>query len=632
MPTPLSVIILTYNEETSIAGAIESVLWADEVLIVDSHSTDATLEIARSYNIRVEQHAFENYSKQRNWAIGQATHDWIFMLDADERVSAASQAEIVSLLQSAPAHPAYQLKRHNYLMGKRIRYSGWQNDWVSRLFDRRRADYGSKPVHEKLVVNGKTGSLKQPLLHFTYKSLESFLDKHNNYSKASARDLAAAGKSINYYHLIIKPAFRFFRSYIIKMGFLDGKEGLFIACLNGWNVYMRSTIAWRLQKEGQLNRPMKILHLSSETSWRGGEQQIAYLIEELRALGVENVVACQKGSPFETYCQKKNIPYISLSFRNSFDFTTALAVKQLCSRERADLVHIHSSKSHGIAILADMMGNKVPLILSRRVDFPPKSNAFTSHKYNYPRIRRILCVSEAIRQVMLPHITEKEKLHTVYSGIDLQKFSAPQPGAYLRTQYGISSQLLLVGNISAIAPHKDYFTFVNTAAELLKRKLPLKFFIIGTGPEEAAIKKYVADKGLQEHIYFPGFLSNIQQVLPELDVFLMTSETEGLGTTLLDAFAAGVPVVATRAGGIPEIVRHEQTGLTAAVKDVQGLANAVEQLVKQEGYRKQLSEQAHAFVKSFDKKQTALQTLQHYKQVLEEKKQLQLQMEPLPLP
>ncbi|AHM60220.1 glycosyltransferase [Flammeovirgaceae bacterium 311] len=607
-------------------------MWADEVLVVDSYSTDATIEIAQSYNIRVVQHKFENYSKQRNWAIRQATHDWIFMLDADERVSPALKEEILSLLQTAPSCPAYEIKRHNYLMGKRIRYSGWQNDWVSRLFNRRQADYGNKPVHEKLVVNGKTGSLKQPLLHYTYKSLESFLDKHNNYSRASAKDLAADGKNINYYHLMIKPAFRFFRSYILKLGLLDGKEGLFIACLNGWNVYMRHTIAWRLQKEKQSNQPLKVLHLSSETSWRGGEQQIAYLIEELSALGVDNIVACQKGSPFEAYCQKKGIPYISLSFRNSFDLTTSLGVKQLCSREKADLVHIHSSKSHGVAILADMMGNKLPLILSRRVDFPPKSNVFTSQKYNYPRIRRILCVSEAIRQVMLPHIVEKEKVHTVYSGIDLKKFDSPQPANYLRTQFEISRQQLLVGNISAIAPHKDYYTFVDTAEELLRRKLPLKFLIIGKGPEEAAIKAYVQNKGLQEQIYFPGFLNNIQQILPELDIFLMTSETEGLGTTLLDAFAAKVPVVATRAGGIPEIVRHEQTGLTAAVKDVQGLANAVELLVKQEEYRKQLSEQAYSFVKSFDKKQTALQTLQHYQQVLEEKRQLQLQLHSLPMP
>jgi glycosyltransferase involved in cell wall biosynthesis len=621
MPTPLSVVILTYNEESSIASAIESVLWADEVLIVDSYSSDNTLKIAGSYNLRILQHKFENYSKQRNWAIQQAKYDWIFMLDADERVSLALQQEIVSLLTATPALPAYEIKRHNYLMGKRIRYSGWQNDWVTRLFDRRRADYGKKSVHEALIVGGKTGVLQHPMAHFTYKNLESFLDKHQAYSKASAADLAAQGINITYYHLLVKPAFRFFRSYILKLGFLDGKEGLFIASLYGWNVYLRYIKAWRLKKGEGSNKVLKVLHLSSETSWRGGEQQIAYLIEELSALGVENIVACQKGSPFEAYCRERGIPYFSLSFRNSFDLKTASSVKQICSRENADLVHIHSSKSHGVAMMADLMGNKLPLILSRRVDFPPKSNVFTSRKYNYPRIRRILCVSEAIRQVMLPHIEEKEKLYTVYSGIDLQKFSREQSTDFLRTQWGIPRSQLLVGNISAIAPHKDYFTFVDTAQELLKRKLPLSFFIIGSGPEERTIKAYVEEKGLQEHIFFPGFLNNIPQILPELDIFLMTSETEGLGTTLLDAFAAKVPVVATRAGGIPEIVRYEQTGLTAAVKDVQGLANAVERLAMNEAYRKQLSEQAYDFVKSFDKKQTALQTLAHYQQVLEEEKQ-----------
>ncbi|WP_224995910.1 glycosyltransferase [Cesiribacter sp. SM1] len=619
MSIPLSVVILTYNEASSVAEAIESVLWADEVLIVDSYSNDNTLDIASEYNVRILQHKFENYSKQRNWAIEQAKHNWIFMLDADERICSSLKEEMVSLLQTSPPFPAYQVKRHNYLMGKRIRYSGWQNDWVTRLFDRRRAGYGKKAVHESLLVEGKTGNLKNPMSHYTYKNLETFLEKHNEYSKASAEDLAARGIRVTYYHMLVKPAFRFFRSYILKLGFLDGKEGLFIASLYGWHVYLRYVKAWRLRRREYENRPLKVLHLSSETSWRGGEQQIAYLIEELAALGVENIVACQKGSPFEAYCRDKGIKYFSLSFRNSLDLKTALSVKQICRSEHVDLVHIHSSKSHGIAIMADIIGNDLQLILSRRVDFPPKTNFFTSHKYNYPHIRRILCVSEAIRQVMLPHIDEKDKLYTVYSGIDLQKFSREQSTNFLRSKWGIPQDKLLVGNISAIAPHKDYFTFVDTAEELLKRKLPIAFFIIGSGPEERTIKAYVEEKGLQEHIIFPGFLNNIPQILPELDIFLMTSETEGLGTTLLDAFAAKVPVVATRAGGIPEIVRHEQTGLTAAVKDVQGLADGVERLVKQEAYRKQLSEQAYVFVKSFDKKQTALQTLAHYRQVLQEK-------------
>lgn len=252
MPTPLSVIILTFNEESTIAEAIESVQWADEVLVVDSFSKDATLQIAGNYPVRIVQHGFENYSLQRNWAITQASHDLILMLDADERITPALRDELISMLKGTPALPAYRIKRNNYFMGKLIRYSGWQNDWVTRLFDRRKAKYGPKPVHETLQVNGPVGKLKHSMVHYTYKCLTSYLQKHNEYSTAAAQEMAKKGTEITAYHLLIKPSFRFFRFYVLNMGFLDGKEGIAIAWINSYTVFQRHLKAWRLQHKEKI--------------------------------------------------------------------------------------------------------------------------------------------------------------------------------------------------------------------------------------------------------------------------------------------------------------------------------------------------------------------------------------------
>ena len=362
---------------------------------------------------------------------------------------------------------------------------------------------------------------------------------------------------------------------------------------------------------------MKILHLSSEKTWRGGEQQIAYLIEELSQQGVKNLVACRKNSAFEDYCKRKELRYFSLPFSNSLDFRTAAALKKICKSEAPNLMHLHSSKSHGIAVLSGWIGNRTPMVLSRRVDFPLKKNWLSQQKYNHSNIRRILCVSDAIKAMVQEGIRDQDKATTVYSGIDLKKFATTK-GTSLRTRFNIPENFFLVGNTSAIAPHKDYYTFVNTVEELEKAHFPAYYFIIGSGPLEQEIKAYVEEKGLDKKIIFTGFLSNINEVLPELDLFLMTSKTEGLGTSLLDAFACKVPVVATAAGGIPEIVQHKKTGLLAPVGNSIALSQEVQQLLQSPNLRGTLVKNAYQLVQQFDKNVTAQKTLEIYRKVLHE--------------
>lgn len=363
---------------------------------------------------------------------------------------------------------------------------------------------------------------------------------------------------------------------------------------------------------------MKVLHLSSEKSWRGGEQQIAYLIEELSEVGVENIVACRPDSAFEDYCKQNSIPHISTGFTSSFNFRTALAIKQYCLEQQPDLMHLHSSKSHSLAVLSGWLGNPTPMILSRRVDFHLKTNWLSQKKYNYQGIRRIICVSDAIKEIVQSDIKQPEKAVTVHSGIDLAKFSATAAEGLLRRQYSVPANYWLVGNTAAIAPHKDYYTFVDTVALLEKKHFPAFYFIIGTGPLEKEIKEYVISRGLEKKIIFTGFLKNIPAVLPELNLFLMTSKTEGLGTSLLDAFASRVPVVATAAGGVPEIVLHEKTGLLATVGKPSDIADEVQRLYDSPALQDQLKTGASELVQKFSKQETARKTLAIYREVLNE--------------
>ena len=362
---------------------------------------------------------------------------------------------------------------------------------------------------------------------------------------------------------------------------------------------------------------MRILHLSSALSWRGGEQQIAWLFQELKTQGIEQWIACVKDSALEEWCKRHDIPILSYTKRFSADPIPGWHIIRFCQKEKIDLIHIHDSHAHTYAIYsASLWGNKTPMVLSRRVDFPIQNNYFSHWKYNHSAIRSILCVSDFIRKVLAPDIKDSQKLMLVHDGVDLQRFGFIREGR-LHTELGLSEETILIGNVAAIASHKDYFTFVDTAALLKKSKLPLHFVIIGAdGGEQAAIEEYIQQQGLTAEISILGFRPDVPELLPELSVFLFTSKTEGLGSSILDAFACRIPVVATAAGGIPEILHQEENGLLAPIQQAKQLAAQVLRLLQEDGLAEKLSSNAFASVQTYSCSAMASQTLKIYQKTL----------------
>lgn len=241
MPRKVSVIIPCFNESKHIAALLQSLQWADERLVVDSFSTDGTAELAAPLATKVVQRAYTGPAEQKNWAIQKAQHDWILILDADERLSEELEASIRELLEQ-PEDPdclAYWLKRRNKFMGKWVHYSGWQGDKVLRFFKKGHCRYLPKQVHEEMEANGKVGQLKGPVLHYTYKDLEHYLDKTRRYARWSAQDKRHKVKQVGYFHLYLKPFFRFMKHYCWRGGFLDGKVGFIISALMAWGVFLR---------------------------------------------------------------------------------------------------------------------------------------------------------------------------------------------------------------------------------------------------------------------------------------------------------------------------------------------------------------------------------------------------------
>ena len=275
-------------------------------------------------------------------------------------------------------------------------------------------------------------------------------------------------------------------------------------------------------------------------------------------------------------------------------------------------MHAHDSHAHTFAVLAALFGNKSAIIVSRRVDFKVSRGPFSRFKYNHSDVKRIICVSEKIKELTLPAVEDPQKLVTVHSGIDFSRFRESRNRQILHKEFQLPDNAQIIGNVAALAPHKDYTTYINTVA-LLKPKLPdAFFFIIGEGDERDKIEKLIRELHLDDRVIMTGFRTDIAEILPELDLMLITSETEGLGTAILDAFACKVPVVATAAGGIPEIVIHEKTGLLASVGDAAGLAAQVVRMMQDDALKNAIIQGATAHLEDFTKEATATKTIAEY--------------------
>jgi len=229
----ISATIIAFNEQKNIARAIESLRCCDEVVVVDSGSTDRTVEIAERLGARVIEHPWEGYAKQKNAAAEAASNDWIFSIDADESLSEALEAEIWRLKKKGTTCDAYRMPRLARYLGRWILHSGWYPDLKVRLYDRRKGRWAGNYVHESVEVNGRVGRLESNLLHYTCDSLTEHLTTMNQYTTLAAQQLVSEGVRIGWRHLLIDPMWTFLRNYFLKRGFLDGMEGLAICYMAG---------------------------------------------------------------------------------------------------------------------------------------------------------------------------------------------------------------------------------------------------------------------------------------------------------------------------------------------------------------------------------------------------------------
>ena len=246
---PISVIVLTRNEERNIRECLRSVDWSDDIVVVDSGSTDRTVDLARLHTPKVIASEWLGYAETKSLAVTHTVHDWVLWLDADERVMPGLAAEIKQVVERDRAgERGYEVARRAYFLGKWIRHCGWYPGYVVRLFRKDSARFVATRVHERLEISGPVGRLNGDLLHYTDATLGQYLAKFNRYTTLAAEDLADKGRDASLYDLVVRPPYMLLKMYVLRLGFLDGMHGLVLSLLSSAYVFWKYAKLWDLRR------------------------------------------------------------------------------------------------------------------------------------------------------------------------------------------------------------------------------------------------------------------------------------------------------------------------------------------------------------------------------------------------
>lgn len=334
---------------------------------------------------------------------------------------------------------------------------------------------------------------------------------------------------------------------------------------------------------------MKILHLNNEKTWRGGERQTLLLAAELHRRGLASVMACRPDSPLEERAMQEGVPVRRLAGANLpalFDLTRL-------ARE-FDLLHCHTGRTHSLAVVTARWHRK-PIIATRRVDVAPANSWFNRRKYH--GIARLACISRVIADQMRAFGVPERLLALIPSAVPAPTIADRAAiQAQLCARLGIAPTTRLVGNIAALVGHKDHATLLRAARWVIAEQPGTAIVIIGEGALRKDLLRLRRELGLEHSVHFTGYLPQAEQFLPAFDVFAMSSASEGLGSIVLDAFAAGVPVATTAGGGLGELVEDGATGLLAPVGDDETLAQAILRLLEDKALASKVISAARARV------------------------------------
>jgi glycosyltransferase involved in cell wall biosynthesis len=357
------------------------------------------------------------------------------------------------------------------------------------------------------------------------------------------------------------------------------------------------------------------LHIDTARTWRGGQNQVLVTVMGLRALGHRTLLVAHSGGELRQRA-KEGLDLVPLAPKTEMDLSAAWRLARVIKQLKPDIVHAHDPHGVAMAALALSMSTqlaKPPLVASRRVDFHLRGSSLSRWKYR--QVDCFICASEAIRQMLVGDGVPEARAVTIHEGIDLGRVESAPP-ARLHEELWLPHHAPVVGNVAALVAHKGQRHLIE-AAILVHRQVPdARFVIAGEGELRPALERQIKEHHLEKHVLLAGFRPDVLSLHQAFDIFVMSSVTEGLGTSLLDAMAAAKPIVATAAGGIPEVVVDGETGFLVAPRDHEAMARALVTLLKDEALRRRMGEAGRARARElFSAERMVQETLRVYERV-----------------
>jgi len=363
-------------------------------------------------------------------------------------------------------------------------------------------------------------------------------------------------------------------------------------------------------------KQIRVIHVDAEMGWRGGQQQAINLHEGLCKAGIYSVFVCRKGSALRQRLESADLPHKGFAYLGEIDIIAAMRLARYASDNGISIIHAHSSHALSWALGAKLFYPSLKVVAARRVDFSIRKNLLSRRKYISSRLDSIVAISRNIYDVLVADGIPRDKVHLIHSGVDLQRFAESETAENFRSIWGIPEDSLIVGTVAAFVGHKDYPNFIHAAALARKKNPSLHFIAVGSGPKLDEMKQLSRDLQLSPGITFTGDKEDLGSVLKACDIFVLASKKEGLGTSVLDAMGLGLPVIGTKAGGIPEMIDDLESGMLVKKSDPAALSDAILRLAEDPDLREKLGKAARERVKLFSKEEMILKNIELYLKLL----------------
>ncbi len=365
---------------------------------------------------------------------------------------------------------------------------------------------------------------------------------------------------------------------------------------------------------------MNILHLSAAKNWGGGENHIEQLCLELKKIdrNSENTILCVRNAAFHNKIKNSSLQVESAPLKIKMDLRYAVKIIELCKKIKIDLLHIHDPTALTLAVMATKLGDLPPFVLSKKTSFPIKDRGRTLYKYNHENIKRIFCVSKETLSIASKKIEDPAKLTTIYHGTSLDKKNSQYKN--LREEFEIPGDKIIVGTIANHIRAKNLDTWIEMIDSVVNQKKIYDFHFVLIGSHTNRTPDYInklEKLGLQKHVNIAGFIDNASALIPQFDISLLTSQSEGVPQFIYESFYHKVPVVSTNVGGIPEIIEDGFNGMLSNPYEPQSLADKLIALSQDKVLRNKFTERSYKkLIENFTTRKMAEQTLAEYKKVL----------------